>query len=141
MDMDMTENDTTSHITTGAKNVPVFDDAGEFGGTAQVFTSVRSTEAAAEEAIRNPQSEDFSFEALVQAMLEKGMVWCQRCETFKDVTLFPKDERNPGRLYCQSFCLQCVSEQMQTKRQIWRNGVRSEGYRYQARKAKRRRRK
>lgn len=134
--------DTSSMITTGARTFPVFDDTGEFAGSAQTFGQERDTETKALSAVMNPTPDDEQdFEDLQRAMLDKEMVWCQRCETFKDVALFPKDERNPGRLYCQSFCLKCVSEQMQTKRQIWRNGVRSEGYRYQARKAKRRHRK
>lgn len=139
----MKEKDTSGMITTGARSLAVFDDTGEIAGSVQDFGDSRHVEDAAIEAAMNPQSDDGEqdFEDLQRAMLEKDMVYCQRCQAFKETTLFPKDERNPGRLYCQSFCLQCVSEQMQTKRQIWRNGVRSEGYRYQQRKAKRRHRK
>lgn len=140
----MTENDTTGYITTGAKNVPVFDDTGEFGGTAQVFTSVRSTEAAAEEAILNPQSdEEQDFEALVVAMLEKDMVWCHgRCQTFKHKSLYSADERNPGRLNCKSYCRECEARRDYRKRTalLPPDAQAQQRYEYQARKQKKRKR-
>lgn len=100
------EKDTSSLITTGARTFAVFDDTGEYAGSAQTFGQERHVEQAAIEAAMHPQSEggDVNFDALTAAMLEKEMVWCHgRCQTFRHRSLFSTDERNTGRLECQSF--------------------------------------
>lgn len=137
------EKDTSSLITTGARTLKVFDDDDNFAGGVQVFGEERDVELKAIEAAMNPQSDDDErdFQALCAAMLEKGMVWCWRCETFKEAALFSQREDAPDRLNCYSYCRQCASEKIQGKRQVLRNGVRSEGYRYKERSKKRRKRK
>lgn len=71
----------------------------------------------------------------------QGKEYCLRCKLFKYAYEFGKDERNTERRKTQTICLQCDSERKSIKYQTARQGKRSEGYRYQARQKKRRKRK
>lgn len=137
------DTDTTSQITTSARNLTVLDDAGDFAGAAQQFMTERSTEVEALEHYENPSPLPGrrTVEQHALDMLRQGKVLCLRCQTFKYAYLFTKVEGNPERLNCYSYCRKCASEKIQGKRQVLRNGQRSEGYRYQERRKKRRKRK
>lgn len=136
------EKDTSSMIVTGARNLTVFDDTGDFAGAAQQFGQDRQTERDAIDAAMTPPAGDtapFDFDDMVVDMKTRGYVWCNgRCQTFLHHSEFSIDERNPGRLYRQSYCKACMSRMIQGKRQVNARGQRSDGYRYQARKKKRR---
>lgn len=139
----MPDKDTSSMITTGARSSPVFDDNGEFDVGVQVFGEERQVEQAAIEAVMNPQTDDDErdFEALVEAMLEKEMVWCHgRCQDFRHKSLFSVDERNTGRLNCQSFCKECVAGMVHRKRTATHQTQAVMRYEYRQRKEKKRNR-
>lgn len=139
------EKDTSSLITTGARSFPVFDDTGDYAGSAQTFGQERSVEQAAIEAAMNPQSntDAVDFDALCAAMLEKEMVWCHgRCQTFKHKSLFSTDERNIERLQCHVYCKECRARMDYRKRTaLLPHDVQAQQrYEYRQRKAKKRKR-
>lgn len=138
------EKDTSSLITTGARSFPVFDDTGDYAGSAQTFGQERSVEQAAIEAAMNPQSDGdaVDFDALCAAMLEKEMVWCHgRCQTFKHKSLFSTDERNTERLQCHVYCKECRATMEHRKRQALHPTQATVRYEYRQRREKKRKRK
>jgi hypothetical protein len=137
------ERDTSSLITTGARNLTVLDDNDEYAGAAQTFGQDRATEMAAIENTLNPQPDDttpFDFDELVDDMKSRGYVWCNgRCQNFKHKSEFSTDDRNPGRLGCQSYCKECMAARDRRKRValLPRDVQAQQRYEYRARKKKR----
>lgn len=106
------EKDTSSMITTGARNLTVLDDTGDYAGAAQTFGQDRDTEMKAIDNVLNPDADvaTLTREELVTVMLSKGMVWCNgRCQRFRHFSEFSVDVKNPDRLMCHSFCKECRS--------------------------------
>lgn len=138
------EKDTSSMITTGARNLTVFDDTDDFAGAVQQFGSERATERDAIDAAMNPSTGDaapFDFDDMVADMKSRGYVWCNgRCQTFLHHSEFSIDERNPGRLYRQSYCKACMAARDHRKRValLPRDVQATQAYEYRARKKKKR---
>lgn len=136
------EKDTSSMITTGARNLTVFKDNDDFAGAVQRFGEERRTEVDAIDAAMNPKPDpdEIDWDDLVEAMRDMGMEWCNgRCQTFKDKTLFSLDERNKYR-GCKSYCKECEARRDFGKRTalLSRDVQAQQAYEYRARKKKKR---
>lgn len=135
--------DTSSQIATKARNLTVFDDNDEFAGAAQVFTTQRGVEVEAIKNAMNPRSEDDTWteEELEADMRTRGYVRCHgRCKgAFKHKSEFSTDERNPGRLYCKSYCKECEAGKIHRKRVANHDVQATQRYEYRKRRVKRKR--
>lgn len=140
----MTEHDKTSYISLPPRTVPVdYGDSGAPDGDGvdgvQASLSLRSTEAAAIDAILHPDDpahmDEDEFEAY---MLARGFVRCMgRCKgAFKHKSEFSPDERNTGRLNCQSVCKKCAAIMAHRKRAATRQTEALIRYEYRQRRGK-----